>query len=354
MSTVLLNGEFLDLSSARVSALDASVQHAVGLFETMLAGVGPATLASDGPRPNGPDADRQPWVIDLDQHIERLCTSAAELGLSTDLRPLALQEAVLATVARSALPRARVRLTITGGDLNMLSQARAAARDPNRAGQPAVPLAHPTVLCVAQPATVYPQPMLDHGVMVTLADAKANPFDPTAAHKTLNYWWRLRELQAAGAKAAAEALVFDVTNHLAGGCVSNAIIIKGNALLTPFARGEEGFGPSGPEADQDAAPRRAAGHYLPSAVLPGVTRARVLAWAELGSAVHPALAGLRVQRRMLTINDVLTADELLLTNSSWGVLPVTRVEGRTIAAGIPGPISHALVELWARWSNPQD
>jgi branched-subunit amino acid aminotransferase/4-amino-4-deoxychorismate lyase len=39
----------------------------------------------------------------------------------------------------------------------------------------------------------------------------------------------------------------------------------------------------------------------------------VLGWAED--------AGLEVQRRMLTIDDVLDADEIFLTNSGFGVLP---------------------------------
>ena len=53
-----------------------------------------------------------------------------------------------------------------------------------------------------------------------------------------------------------------------------------------------------------------------------------------------------VERRMLTITDVLEADEVFLTNSSWGVLPATRVEGRTIGTGAPGPITRELVNAW--------
>ena len=43
----------------------------------------------------------------------------------------------------------------------------------------------------------------------------------------------------AGSKRAAEALVLQVTNYLAGGCVSNAFIVKDGVLVTPIARGEE-------------------------------------------------------------------------------------------------------------------
>ncbi len=338
-SIAFCDGKFLPLDQARVGALDAGLQHAVGLFETMLGGV----------RSDQPDAQphTQPWIVDLDAHTQRLAQSALELGLSTDLRPQALADAALQTVARSALPRARVRLTITGGDLNLLTRPA-----PGAPAQRALP----TVLITATPATTYPAEMLARGVLVTLADTKANPFNPHESHKTLNYWWRLRELQLAGAKGAAEALVFDVTNHLVGGCVSNVFVVRQGVALTPFARGEEGIGPDGPtpDGDPDVQVARAKGSYLPSPTLPGVTRARVLDWLALGASAHPALAGVRTQRRALTISDVLDADEVFLTNSSWGILPVTRVEGRTIgaapSAGSVGPITTALVQTWAKWT----
>jgi len=310
MATVFCNGRFVEAGDAKVSALDAGLQHAVGLFETMLGGVRTRT-----------DADASAWVIDLDAHIDRLATSAAQTGLWPGLRTPALAEAVLATVLRSNLPRARVRLTVTGGDLNLAARGSA--------GQPAQRSAiEPTILIVAQPATSYPAQMLDEGVLVALADARANPFNPLESHKTLNYWWRLRELQTAGIKGAAEALVFDITNHLAGGCVSNA---------------------ASDDPEQDATPPPLPAGMIPSCVLPGVTRARVLDWISLGASAHAGLANLRARRGPLTISDVLEADEVLLTNSSWGVLPVARVEGRQIGSGQPGPVARALRQLWERW-----
>ncbi len=317
MATVFLNGAFVTPDDARLSALDAGLQHAVGLFETMLGGV------RDG---------KTPWIVDLDKHMERLAASATELGLSPDLHAQALADAVNATVARSGLPRARIRLTITGGDLNLLSR-------PDPAGKPRQ--VDPTVLIVAQPATQYPREMLDRGVTVAVADSKANPFNPMEGHKTLNYWWRLRELQAAGRKGAAEALVFDVTNHLAGGCVSNIFLVKDGALLTPIARTEEGFGEEGPSGELEE--KRRAGTYLPSPVLPGITRSWVLDQADL--------SGNAAARRMLTINDLLSADEVFLTNSSWGVLPVVQVEGKPIGGGSVGPLSRRFVQEWANWTE---
>jgi branched-subunit amino acid aminotransferase/4-amino-4-deoxychorismate lyase len=307
-----LNGAFVSPDEAAVAALDSGLQHGVGLFETMLGGIG---------------RDAEPRIVGLGDHLERISTSARELRLSDSLRAQPLGDALLETLRRSGLVRARLRLTITGGGINLLPSSQPGPANGAETRSP--PRIDPTILIVAQPATVYPEEMFARGVRVTIADARVNPLMPDEGHKTLNYWWRLRELQQAGAKGAAEALVFQVTNHLAGGCVSNAFIVKADGgrtrLLTPIARGE---------ADS------ARGAVLPSPVLPGITRAAILDAAA-------ADEDLVIERRMTTIDDVLGADEVFLTNSSWGVLPVVQVERETIGAGHAGPVTEKLRACFA-------
>lgn len=289
MATVFLNGKFMERDEAKVSAFDAGFQHGVGLFETMLA------------RLDGGEAE----VFRLEEHLDRLIGSAKELGLSDSLKKHALAEAVCATAEKAALPRARVRLTITGGDLNLLSGGGGG---------------DPTVLIVAQPATEYPLEMFERGVSVVIADARANPLNPFEGHKAINYWWRLRELQAAAGKRAAESIVLQVSNHLCGGCVSNLFIAKGGVLHTPIARGEEERG------------------AIPSPVLPGIVRGAVIEWA--------AEKRIGVSRRMLSVNDLMDADEAFLTNSSWGVLPVVKVEAEAVGDGVVGEVARAMRERW--------
>lgn len=319
MATVFLNGAFLGRDEARISAFDAGVQHGVGLFETML-----AVERSDG------------WeVLDVDAHLDRLATSARELRLTERLRVDALREAVHRTVTKAAeeeagAMRLRVRLTITGGDLNLLAGSRAA--EPQGSGEDSQ---QPTLIISATRATDYPVEMFKRGVLATIADWKANPLDPMQGHKVINYWARLRELQSTAGKNAAEAMVFQVSNYLCGGCVSNAIIVKGGRILTPIARGEEMQSAEGAADHEPGGKGRA---VMPSPVLPGVTRRWALEWAED--------EGLEIEKRMISIEDVLGADEVLLTNSSWGVLPVVAVESRVLGAGKPGEVGAALVEGW--------
>jgi len=285
---VFIDGEIVAHEEARVSAFDAAVQHGVGLFETMRARTTPDGVV----------------VEDLDEHLDRVQGSAAALGLSDDLKTGPLGEAVVRTVRESGLDAARVRLTVTGGDLNLLQSTGRTAHAP-------------TVLIQAQPRTPYPDEMFEHGVAATVAGARANPLDPTAGHKTVNYWWRLRELQNAAAKGAGESVVFMVDNHVSGGCVSNLFAVVKGVLVTPIARGEE--------EGEDA---------VPSPVLPGVTRMRVLDAARE--------RGMDVAVRPVVVEDLLAADEVFLTNSSWGVLPVIRLEAETIGDGAVGETARAM------------
>jgi len=294
-ASVFLDGEFMNREDARVSAFDAAFQHGVGLFETLS-----ATSTPDGI-----------VLHDLDAHLDRLQASASKLGLSDDIKTGPLGEAITETVRRARYKNTRVRLTLTGGDLNLLQTH---GRSNHR----------PTVLIAAQPATDYPDEMFEKGVMVTLGQARANPLDPTAGHKTLNYWWRLRELQDAATKGAGESIIFQVSNYLAGGCVSNLFVVDGGNLITPIAQGEE----------EELGGAQTREGTLPSPVLPGVTRMRVIE--------HAKEMGIKTTKRMMTIDDLLDADEVFLTNSSWGVLPVVKVEAETIGEGVPGEVTKKL------------
>jgi branched-chain amino acid aminotransferase len=77
---------------------------------------------------------------------------------------------------------------------------------------------------------------------------------------------------------------------------------------------------------------------MPSPVLPGVTRGFVLNWA--------GERGIEVSRRMLTIEDVLSADEAFLTNSSFGVLPLVAIEKERIGRGEVGDLAREARRAW--------
>jgi len=284
---VWLNGKFVQRDAAMVSAFDAGMQHGIGLFETCLA--------------------RNETVFRAQTHTRRLVASAQELLLSNTLRAEPLAEAMQNAVEHNELDEARVRLTVTGGDLSLTAARRQHRVDP-------------TILIDLQPPTVYPDAFFEDGVMVTIAEGRLNPTSPMAGHKTLNYWPRIHTLQHAAAAKAGEALWFTVTNHLACGCVSNVFVVLDGVLALPFARGEEPVDSVGPT------------------VLPGTTRAAILELCEG--------LGIEIRRCTLDSKQLLSADEVFLTNSSWGVLPVVAVEKKKIGSGAVGEMTARLREAW--------
>lgn len=289
---VFLNGKMIPDDQATVSIHDAGLQHAVGLFETMSVTGGK--------------------VFRLQQHLDRMKVSAEKLGLTPNLETAPLAQAVNQTLAHNQLTEARLRLTLTAGAISMLKSPQAAS-----------PM--PTLLIVPSEPTAYDPAYFETGITVLIAPASANPFDPMAGHKTLNYWPRLRTLRQAASVGAGEAIWLNITNHLASGAISNVFLVKDGDLLTPIARDEE----------TDKA--------LAAPVLPGITRAAVIELAQK--------MGITVQKKMLTIDDLLGADEVFLTNSSWHILPVNHVEKNQVGEGKAGALTtklrEALLELIA-------
>lgn len=74
-------------------------------------------------------------------------------------------------------------------------------------------------------------------------------------------------------------------------------------------------------------------------ILPGVT---VSVIEELAGRL-----GIPFSRRDLTTDDVAGADEVLLCSTSPCIVPVTRLDGRPIAGGRPGPIAGRLQKAWS-------
>lgn len=76
-------------------------------------------------------------------------------------------------------------------------------------------------------------------------------------------------------------------------------------------------------------------------VLEGVTRRTVL---DMANALK-----LPIEVRPLPADELRGAREVFLSSSGGGVLPVTRVDGRTIGDGTPGATTRKLLETYWAW-----
>jgi branched-chain amino acid aminotransferase len=61
-----------------------------------------------------------------------------------------------------------------------------------------------------------------------------------------------------------------------------------------------------------------------------------------------AEAGIPWSERTLTLADLASADEILLTSTPNCILPVTRFDGRPVGTGAPGGVFRTLLDAWCR------
>lgn len=238
----------------------------------------------------------RPFV--LDRHIARMRDSAGKLDMPLGDVLDEVPAAVEAVIIANALKNARLRFTATPPGTHEESP-------------------RPTLLVMAQETTGYPPELYEAGMTVYVADRfRQSTQDPLAGHKTTSYYPRLVALRLAKSRGCGEALWATPDNYLAEGSLSNLFIVKAGRLKTPPVN---------------------------TPILPGITRAVVLELAKTEN--------ISADEAPCTINDLLDADEVFLTNAIMEVMPVTRVERRPIANEKPGPITQRLREAYQRLTS---
>lgn len=233
------------------------------------------------------------------RHMERLAHSAA--GLSLELPNAAsLRAAVDEVLAANELREARLRITVTGG---------AGPPGTSRAG------ARPTWFVVA-----WPFEPTSAGVEVVIVPWRRNELGAVTGLKTISYAENVRALAYAEAAGAGEAIFCNTRGRLCEATGSNVFVVQQGVVRTP---------PTG------------AGCLL------GVTRALLL---SLGAEM-----GLLCEEADLGPDDLAVAEEAFLSSTTREVQPITKVDGRALAAA-PGPVSRRLAaafsELVARDLDP--
>jgi len=176
-----------------------------------------------------------------------------------------------------------------------------------------------TLILSAAEFVAYPKELYDKGMTVVVSSAKQNPENPTTGHKVTSYFDRWLALREAQQLKAGEALWFTAgTNYLAEGSISNVFLVDKDGILA-----------TSPLTVPDKANQRLC--------LPGITRQAVL---ELATA-----AGILPHERLLTINDVLAAREVFLTNAVMGIMPVTAIEKHAVGGGGTGKVGEMTAQL---------
>jgi branched-chain amino acid aminotransferase len=238
-------------------------------------------------------------VFALDDHLDRLFASAEKLKINLRGDRQFVADAIYQTLNANELKDARIRLTATSGAINAEK-------------------AEPTLLVTAVSFEPYPKEYYDKGIIVVLNSYRQNPNDVLAGHKTTSYFSRISALAVAHQKRAAEAIWFTVDGRLAEGCISNVFLVKDSVLLTPS---------------------------LKTGILPGIARKTVLELAGKNS--------IKAEEKELTIDDLLGADEVFITNVIMQVMPVVAVESHNVGNAKPGALTKRISSLYTECFNKE-
>lgn len=243
----------------------------------------------------------------LDAYLDRFQASIAAGRFDVPQDAQAMRAALTQMVAASGLRDAYCAMVVSRGGPRVPGD-----RDPRNCRNHfyawAVPYVHvikPDVL--AQGASVW--------IAKSVRRIPADSVNPRAK----NYHWGdftagLFEAKDAGFETV---LLCDHAGNVTEGPGFNAFALFGDRLVTPDL-----------------------------GVLAGITRRTVLEMARE--------SGLTCEERALPLEEFLEADEVLLSSSGGGVLPITRVDERVFGNGVPGPVAQRLNALYWTWTRRPD
>jgi D-alanine transaminase len=238
-------------------------------------------------------------LVDIAPHLVRLGRSLGELGIPWPISEAGLCHVIGEVVRRNRVVDGMVYLQVTRG---------AAPREH------AVPeSAKPALVVTARPHSGPPPKLVAEGcAVITVPDIRWQRCDI----KTIALIPNVLAKQQAREAGAFEALQVDGDGLVTEGAATNAWIVTGDGLLVT----------------------RPADHRI----LDGVTRRTVLAIA--------GVAGLDLEERPFSVDELASAAEAFLTATTTFVLPVVRVDGKPIGEGRPGPFTRRLMEAYTQFA----
>ncbi|HHH36891.1 MAG TPA: D-amino acid aminotransferase [Gammaproteobacteria bacterium] len=229
----------------------------------------------------------------LTEHLRRLDMSMAGIRLRPPLDHEGWRAVLKKLVSLASSPQQAIYLQVTRG---VARRDHAFPED-----------ARPTVFAMSSPLHPMPEEIRRQGVAaVTMEDIRWR-----YCHlKTIALLPNILLRQEAMDRGAVEAILIR-DGVVTEGAASNLFMVKDGSLLTPA---------KGPQ------------------LLPGITRDLIVELAD----TH----GLPVRETAITPDALAQAEEIWLTSSTREILPVTRLDGRPVGAGVPGPLWQRMLGLY--------
>lgn len=287
---IWMDGRLVDFADARVHVLNHTLHYGVGVFEGIRAY----------------DTVRGPAVFRLREHVARLIASAKVYHMPIPYSAREIEQAIVDTQAANGVLPAYIRPLVYRGE--------PALGVKNLKGKVSLAIA-------AIPAKKYLGDGSENGIRAKISPFRKPHSDaiPSFAKAAGNYI----NSYLAGADATKdgyeEAILLDSNGYVAEGTGENIFLVRDGTLYTP-----------GLESD----------------ILLGVTRNSVIRIA--------GNLGYRVIEKLLSVNELLTADEAFFTGTYAEIAPIKEVGHYTIGAESPGPVTSAVMAEFTKAHDGDD
>lgn len=236
----------------------------------------------------------------LSYHVDRLYRSMRLLGIRPVTAPDEFTEIVEVVIEETGVTEGYVKIIVTRGegDHDFTIPSRNALR--------------PNVLVYAKPIDLDAIAKVQDGVKcVTMADDRGHHYDILSLNQ-LNNMMARAEAQKKGCYDA----IFLKGDLLTEASHSNVCIVKAGVIWTP-----------------------AKNEYM----IPGITRSLVLSRVAPTAGVTSIDDGADPVR----LTDMMNAEEVFLTNTQDGIIPVLSIDGKPIGDGKPGTVTRKIQQHYA-------
>jgi branched-chain amino acid aminotransferase len=237
---------------------------------------------------------RKPFLFS--RHFHRLERSARGIFLELPWSKEQFRSEIIRTVEAAAHPgESKVRLIVTRGTGDV-------AADPETCTAPAV-------VIIVTPFRELSPAIYSEGVEITISSIPRGGM--AGELKTGNLLHQVLATREANLRGVHDAILLTVDGYISDGIASNIYMVQGSTLKTPGAE---------------------------ASIVEGTTKVTVLALAgELGMTVVQGL---------FRPDEIFRSNEMFLTSTFREVVPVVRVDGKSIGTGRPGPTTQRIIDAY--------
>jgi branched-chain amino acid aminotransferase len=235
-------------------------------------------------------------IFKLSEHIDRLYDSAKIIMLSIPLSKEEFKKAIIQVCKANGMEDGYIRPVVTRG-VGYL-------------GLSPWNCTEPSVFIITDSLQLYPVELYEKGMPVVTVPTRRNSNESLSPIiKSLNY---LNNIMAKieGKNAGVEEVIMLNNEGTVAECSGdNIFMVKKNKIFTP---------------------------PVVAGALPGITMASVIELA--------IEAGYSVEEKYFSRAEMFIADEVFLTGTAAEIVPVVKIDGRTIGEGLPGKITRELTK----------